>query len=104
MAKKAKAKKSTTKESKVVRASLSELARLFTVIAQKPTATDDFMMAADKRKVFIKLDDSTKTFIRRFLSTNKMLKKTTGAPAAGAAMTATEMAVTAAPKDRFKCF
>ena len=100
MAKKAKAKKSKAKKSNVVRASLSEMARLFEVIAQKPMATANFKTAADKREAFIKLDESTKRFIRRFLTANKMLKK----PAAGKKLAAAAMMAASSPNDPFGCF
>lgn len=109
-AKKAKAKKSAAKKASSIDVPLSELARLFSVIARDPTATSEFMAAAKKRKVFVTTSAGTKTFVRRFLSTKNMLKpaamkagKGSGPPAGLAAGKAAGPAA-AASGDRFECF
>jgi hypothetical protein len=99
MAKKAKAKKSGARKAAPVRVPLDEMARLFSVIAQDPAATREFIDAARKRKVFVTTNDSSKRFVRRFLAAKNMLKKSSGMK------TAMLAAAAAAPSgDRFHCF
>jgi hypothetical protein len=96
-AKKAKAKKSGAKKTGPVRVPLDEVARLFSVIAQDPAATNEFMAAARKREVFLTTNAATKRFVRRFLGKKNMLKK----PATKKTAMPTVMA---GPADVFSCF
>jgi hypothetical protein len=116
MAKKAKAKKSKAKsgggKTASIRVPLDEMARLFSVIARDPAATDDFMAKARKRKIIVTTDISTKIFVRRFLSTKGMLKKPSAAKTSSTPKTRSALKTRSAPKalgpapadDRFNCF
>ena len=86
----------STVDGRLKRVKLEEIARLFNVITQDKSVLDSFFVSTDKRELFVWIDTSTETFVRRFLATNGMLKKP--------AKTTSAAASASPPADRFKCF